>query len=95
MAQAPTHLQIMERLDRGNERFERIEQDNAELLKIVREMQATLTNQTSEIAKMREIVEAWGAVKTAGRFIKWLGGIIAALAAIYAAIRIDPAAIGK
>ena len=101
-AAQPTHAEIMTRLDRGNDRFARIEESQSEMLTEVREMRhqfeaamRQLEEQTREIAKTREIVEAWGAVKTAGRFIKWLGGIIAALGAIYAAVRIDMTIIGK
>lgn len=38
-----------------------------------------------EVSQTKEIVEAWNAVKTGGKFLKWLGGVVAAVAAIVAA----------
>ena len=35
-----------------------------------------------EVSETREIVEAWGAVKTAGKFLKWLAMIVASVTAI-------------
>ncbi len=38
-----------------------------------------------EVSQTKEIVEAWNAVKVGGKFLKWLGGVVAAVAAIVAA----------
>lgn len=38
-----------------------------------------------EVSQTKEIVEAWNAVKTGGKFLKWLGGVVAAVVAIIAA----------
>lgn len=85
----PTHAQIYEalarvdeRLNAGSDRFVEIQkslEQIAEAVKPIPQMQA-------DIAATKEIVEAWGAIKTFGRFIKWAGGIIAGLAVIGAAI---------
>lgn len=53
-------------------------QDISAALSVLPEMQA-------DIASTKEIVEAWGAVKIAGKFIKWSSGIIAAIAIILVA----------
>ncbi|MBC2668763.1 hypothetical protein ACFOON_15150 [Novosphingobium piscinae] len=92
----PTHAQIYEalgkldvrmaqtdeRLDAGSNRFVEIKKaldEIAEAVKPIPQMQA-------DIAATKEIVEAWGAIKTFGKFIKWFGGIIVALTAIGASI---------
>lgn len=45
-------------------------------------MSHKITTLETEVKSTREIVEAWGAIKNAGKFIKWLGAIVAALTAI-------------
>lgn len=40
-----------------------------------------------QIAETRDIVEAWSTAKNVGRFIKWAGGILAALAAMWIAVK--------
>lgn len=70
------------RLDAGSERFVEIKQtldQIAEAVKPIPQMQA-------DIAATKEIVEAWGAIKTFGKFIKWSAGIVVGLAAIGASV---------
>lgn len=40
-----------------------------------------------DIAETRAVVEAWDTAKNVGKFIKWCGGIAAAAAAIWLAIK--------
>lgn len=55
-----------------------------------REM-ASLKAETAEIqkdvAETRDIVKAWEAVKTGGKFVKWFGALAAAVVAIIAAVK--------
>jgi len=76
----PTHADIDHRLERGEHRFKAIEEKIDALLDASVGMQA-------DIAATKELVEAWGAVKTAGRFIKWLAGVMAALVALIVATK--------
>lgn len=39
------------------------------------------------VAETRELVEAWGAVKTVGRFVKWSGGLLAGIVASWVLIK--------
>lgn len=59
---------------------------------------ATLTDETASLKRefsdlkkkvneTKDIVEAWQAVKTGGKFLKWLGGVIAACVTIFASIK--------
>lgn len=81
----PTHAQIYEalarvdeRLNAGSDRFVDIDKkldDIVEALKPLPKMQ-------EDIAATKEIVEAWGAIKTAGKFITWFAKVMTALAVI-------------
>jgi len=42
----------------------------------------------TQVKETKEIVEAWGAVKTAGKFIKWFGGIVGAISAIIVGVKL-------
>lgn len=79
-----SHDELARRLDMGTKRFDDIEQT----LMAIMEQTSAIPKMQEDIAETREMVEAWAAVKTAGRFLKWLAGIIAALAAIIAAAKI-------
>lgn len=75
-----SHEDIVERLERGDNRFRCIEEKMDAILN-------SLEGIRSEVGATKEIVEAWGAVKTAGKFIKWLGGVVAAAIAILVAAK--------
>lgn len=78
-----SHADIDARLQRGEGRFGDIDAklaEIAELLKPIPEMQR-------DIASTKEIVEAWGAVKAAGKFARWMGGIATACVAVWILLR--------
>ena len=86
-----THESLAKRLDAGGARFTEIDttlHEIRELLKPLPEMQA-------DIAKTREIVEAWAAVKTMGKFLKWFSGLLAAVVAIFAAFKVAVGAVWR
>lgn len=79
-----THNAIMAVINEGQVRMAGIEEQLtaiAEKLEVLPEMQR-------DIAETKEIVEAWAAIKTMGKFVKWTGSILAALAGIFAAMKI-------
>lgn len=80
MRQTVSHEDIMNRLDNGDGRFRKVEEDLDDIKADVAEMKETLV-------AIKDMVEAWTAAKTAGRFIKWLGGVAAGLAAIFVALK--------
>lgn len=57
-----------------------------QLTKIADSLKA-LPKMQEDIAATKEIVEAWSAVKTVGKFLKWAGGAIAGLLAILAILK--------
>ena len=75
-----SHEDIMNRLGGGDDRFKKVENDLDDIKADVAEMKES-------VIAIKEMVEAWTAVKTAGRFIKWLGGIAAGIAAILVAVK--------
>lgn len=86
----PSHAEILaalmassqrsdERLAQGSERFMSIEKK----LESIVEALEPLPQMQKDIAATKELVEAWNAVKTGGKFVTWLGAIAAALAALW------------
>ncbi len=101
----PTRAQIAEQIEkeaeevaarvvRGDERFRTIEGKLDRLLDAVEcipDMQSDLADVKKDAAATKEIVEAWAAVKTMGKFLKWSAGIIGAVSAIIVALKISAA----
>lgn len=76
---------IHQRLERGEARFRMIDKKLDTLIASVEALQ-------KDVAETKEIVEAWSAVKTIGKFVKWAGGILAACVAIGVAVKLGVAA---
>lgn len=86
----PSHQDIQDRLESGNARFTKLEQkldEITELLKILPELQ-------KDVAATKEIVEVWNKGKSTaqafiafGRFVKWIAGILTAIAAIFLVVK--------
>lgn len=51
------------------------------------EMMQKVDKTAEKVDKMSDIVAAWDAVKTSGKFLKWFGGIMAAIGAIIVATK--------
>ena len=84
--------QLTERLTRGDERFAAIEDKLDRLIEAVSSIpaiQADLAAVKKDAAETKEIVEAWSAVKTVCKFLKWASGIVAAITAIGVAIKVS------
>lgn len=79
MRETVSHEDVMNRLDNGDGRFRKVEEDLDDIKADVAEMKETLV-------AIKDMVEAWTAVKTAGRFIKWLAGLAAIFVALKAGI---------
>lgn len=91
MADTPSHADIMRQLQNGAERFTKLEtllSTVIEKVEPIPQMQADIAEAKKDIAATKEIVEAWSAVKTVGKFLKWASGIIAAVTAIGVAIKV-------
>lgn len=68
----PTHQELARRMDSFDQKMTLI------LEKLVT-MEVSMTQVEHDVSKTKEIVEAWSAVKTIGKFAKWvatLGGSI-------------------
>lgn len=87
---APAHEDISERLDAGNVRFKAIE----ERLDGIVKMLECLPELQKDIAATKEIVEVWNKGKSTaqafvvfGKFVKWIAGILTAIAAIFLVVK--------
>lgn len=63
----------------GDVRFTALDRTLAEIKAHVQH----IPQMRKDIAETREIVAAWNTVKNGGRFVKWMGGIAAAFAAMW------------
>lgn len=79
-----TEEEIIQRLDQGTAQFAQIRDSLEEITEQLR----PLPQMQKDITATKEIVDAWGAVKTGGKFIKWLAGVIAAIGIIIAATKV-------
>ena len=73
----------MDRLEAGEGRFASMEISLAKVLAAVE----PLPEMKRSIDSTKEIVEAWGAVKTGGKFVKWASGILAGVGVIYVVVK--------
>jgi signal transduction histidine kinase len=54
----------------------------------LREVKTEVATLRGTVAETKDIVEAWGAVKTMGKFIKWLGALVAAVTAVAIGVKL-------
>lgn len=54
----------------------------------VQSLKTTVAILTTSVDETKQIVEAWEAVKVGGKFIKWLGSIATAFAALWVLLRV-------
>lgn len=87
-----TDPDITHRLNRGDERFSMIDEKLDTLIEAFEAFKSDLAKTKADVAETKEIVEAWSAVKTLGKFLKWTGGILAACVAIGVAVKLGVAA---
>ena len=71
--------ELEERLRKGDARFESMEGQ----LKAIAAAVSGVPEMQADVAATREIVEAWNTAKNLGRFLKWIGPILAAIAGAY------------
>jgi hypothetical protein len=86
-----TNEEIAERLAEGSRQFEGIHAQLAEVidaLKSLPDMQADIARAKADGAAVKEMVEAWNAVKTGGKFVKWIAPIIGGIAGGWAALKL-------
>lgn len=76
----PTHQELSDRMDKFDEKLDRLFQEFRDEMRGVKQ---SLVQVEKDVAETKDLVEAWGAVKTAGKFIKWLGSIATGLVAFY------------
>ncbi|MBD3744575.1 MAG: hypothetical protein IE932_00005 [Sphingopyxis terrae] len=83
--------EIAERLAEGSRQFENIHAQLGEVIAALRtlpEMKADIEATKADSASVKEIVEAWNAVKTGGKFVKWVAPIIGGIVGAWAALKL-------
>lgn len=80
----PTIQELVNRLEMGEQRFRSIE----DKLDKICAATAPIEEMKKDVSATKDIVEAWATVKNAGRFIKWLSGVVLAFVAMIAAIKV-------
>lgn len=81
----------MERLAEGSRQFEGIHAQLAEVIEALKPlpgMKADIEAAKASTATVKEMVEAWNAVKTGGKFVKWIAPIIGGIAGGWAALKL-------
>ena len=85
-----THEDIQARLASGQQRFTHVEgalnEVKRALQEVIRgqeEFRETIKPISDDIAQIKDMVGAWKAIGSAGRFAKWLGGIATGLVALW------------
>lgn len=84
----PNHADIMTRLQKGEGRFASMEEKLDQII----DAQASMAEQLKEVKETADatkgVVEAWDTARNFARFVKWLSGLIIAVTAIAAAIKL-------
>lgn len=75
-----TNDEIEAKFEEGSRQFR-------ELRQMLTDMSVDVKAAKSNSAHTKDLVEAWLALKKAGGFLRWLGGVIASAMAVYLAIR--------
>lgn len=82
-----SHEDIDNRLERGEGRFTAIEKKLDELIGAVTTLTETVEPIRDDISTIKEMTGGWKAIGIAGRFVKWAGGVAAAIVAVLVVIK--------
>lgn len=85
-----TNEEISARFDEGSRQFEEIRGQLAQIseaLKPIPEMRSDIETAKNDSATVKEIVQAWNAVKTGGKFVRWVAPIVVSIGAAWAAVK--------
>lgn len=85
-----TNEEIMDRFDEGSRHFAEIRGQLADVLKALEplpQMKLDIEDVKKDSEKVKDLVEAWNAVKTGGKFIKWVAPIIGSIVGGWAALK--------
>ena len=85
-----TDEEILKRFDDGSKRFDHIDEQLGIIMAALTDlpkMKEDIEAAQKDSATVKDLVEAWSAVKTGGKFVKWVGPIIGGFFAGWAAIK--------
>lgn len=91
-----TDEDIMKRFDEGSRQFQEIREQLGEVLKALEpipQMKADIEKAMEDSEAVKDIVQTWNALKTGGKFVKWVAPVIGSVAGAWAAIKLGIARI--
>lgn len=91
-----TDDEIMERFDEGSRQFKEIRDQIGEVLKALEplpQMKEDIEQAKKDSETVKDLVETWNALKTGGRFVKWVSPLIGSLVGGWAAVKLGIARI--
>ncbi|TCM40113.1 hypothetical protein [Novosphingobium sp. ST904] len=59
----------------------------SEAVQPIQDIKTDVEKMKGDVEKTKDIVEAWSAVKTLGKFLKWVAGLIAAASVVLVAMK--------
>lgn len=80
----PTHLEIVERMDRLDDKLDVF---MSEMRSGMSDLKNEVGDVKKDVAQTKDLVEAWGAIKTVGRFVKWSGTLFAGIVASWVVVK--------
>lgn len=86
-----TNDDIKARLDEGSRQFVELRgmiDDVLEALKPIPQMQTDIALAKEDSAATKEIVDAWNAVKTGGKFVRWAAPLLGGAGMMWGAIKL-------
>lgn len=81
---------IVARFDEGSRQFAEMRKQLDDVLKALEplpQMRTDIQTAKDDSAQVKELVEAWNAVKTGGKFVRWIAPLMGGLAGGWAAIK--------
>lgn len=93
-----TEDEIRARLEQGEKRFDEIRERLSSIgdhLEALQSLKADVQAAKESAEKAKEIIEAWGVIKTGGKFVGWVAPIIASIMGGWAAVKLGVVSVFK
>lgn len=82
--------EIQNRFDEGKKSFEEIRtrlERITEQLEVIPQLKEDIYEARQNSEKTKEIIEAWNAIKTGGKFVRWIAPIIGGMTGAWVALK--------
>lgn len=85
-----TEAEIEVRFQDGKKTFADIQATLAEInakLEVLPQMEADIAAAKESAARASDLIEAWNALKTGGKFVRWIAPVVAAVVSAWLAVK--------